>query len=57
MAGFGRTGKMPAFEHGDIVLDLVSMAKGLTSAYMPLGAVGMRDHIAKFFGINLIGVD
>ena len=49
MAGFGRTGKMFAFEHGDIVPDLVSMAKGLTSAYMPLGAVGMRDHIAKFF--------
>jgi taurine---2-oxoglutarate transaminase len=49
MSGFGRTGKMFAFEHGGIVPDLVAMAKGLTSAYMPLGAVGMRDHIAEYF--------
>ena len=49
MAGFGRTGKMFAFEHGNIVPDIVSMAKGLTSAYMPLGAVGIRDNIAAFF--------
>jgi taurine--2-oxoglutarate transaminase len=49
MSGFGRTGKMFAFEHGGIVPDLVAMAKGLTSAYMPLGAVGMRDHIAQYF--------
>jgi len=40
MCGFGRTGKMFAFEHSDVVPDLLSMAKGLTSAYAPLGAVG-----------------
>ncbi|MEZ4384782.1 MAG: aminotransferase class III-fold pyridoxal phosphate-dependent enzyme [Nannocystaceae bacterium] len=49
MAGFGRTGKMLAFEHGDIVPDLVAMAKGLTSSYVPLGAVGIRQPIADYF--------
>ena len=39
MAGWGRTGKLFAFEHGDIVPDMVCMAKGLTSSYVPLGAV------------------
>ncbi len=47
MAGFGRTGKMFAFEHGDIVPDIVTMAKGLTSSYMPLGAVGVRQHVVE----------
>ena len=49
MAGFGRTGKMFAFEHGGIVPDLVSMAKGLTSSYLPLGAVAVKDEIAEYF--------
>ena len=49
MAGFGRTGKMFAFEHAGIVPDLVSMAKGLTSASMPLGCVGIREPIAAHF--------
>jgi len=49
MSGFGRTGKMFAFEHGDIIPDIVTMAKGLTSGYMPLGAVGLRDPIAQHF--------
>jgi len=49
MAGWGRTGKLMAFEHGDIVPDLVTMAKGMTSSYIPLGAVGMRQPIADHF--------
>jgi taurine--2-oxoglutarate transaminase len=49
MAGFGRTGRMFAFEHGDIVPDILCMAKGLTSSYAPLGAVGVRDKIAEHF--------
>ncbi len=53
MAGFGRTGKMFAFEHGDIVPDVVTMAKGLTSSYAPLGAVGMSDRIAEHFRNNV----
>jgi len=53
MAGFGRTGKLFAFEHGDIVPDVVTMAKGLTSAYVPLGAMGLRDPIAEYFRENV----
>ncbi|MCB9689744.1 MAG: aminotransferase class III-fold pyridoxal phosphate-dependent enzyme [Alphaproteobacteria bacterium] len=53
MAGFGRTGKLFAFEHGDIVPDLVTMAKGLTSSYVPLGAVGLRKPIADHFRKNV----
>lgn len=49
MCGFGRTGKMFAFEHAGIVPDLVTMAKGLTSSYVPLGAVGMRQPVADHF--------
>ena len=49
MAGFGRTGKWFAIDHWNVVPDLIIMAKGLTSAYVPLGAVGMRHHIAEFF--------
>ena len=53
MAGFGRTGKLFAFEHGDIVPDIVCMAKGLTSSYVPLGAVAMKDEIAAHFDENV----
>src|SRR6266699_7274480 len=49
MAGFGRTGEWFAVDHWKVVPDLISMAKGLTSSYLPLGAVGMRHHIAKYF--------
>ncbi len=49
MAGFGRTGKWFAIEHWNVVPDLITMAKGLTAAYVPLGAVGMRQQIADHF--------
>ncbi|HET9265476.1 MAG TPA: aminotransferase class III-fold pyridoxal phosphate-dependent enzyme [Vicinamibacterales bacterium] len=49
MSGFGRTGEWFAVDHWKIVPDLMSMAKGLTSAYVPLGAVGMRRAIADHF--------
>jgi taurine--2-oxoglutarate transaminase len=49
MAGFGRTGKWFAVEHWDVVPDIMTMAKGLTSAYAPLGAVAMRPEIAAAF--------
>ena len=53
MAGFGRTGKLFAFEHGGIVPDIVTMAKGLTSSYAPLGAMGVSDAIAAHFRDNV----
>jgi taurine---2-oxoglutarate transaminase len=49
MSGFGRTGEWFAVDHWKVVPDLMTMAKGLTSSYVPLGAVGMRHHIAKHF--------
>jgi taurine--2-oxoglutarate transaminase len=53
MCGMGRTGKMFAFQHGDIVPDIVTLAKGLTSSYVPLGAMGVRDPIAEHFRKNV----
>src|SRR5271154_51768 len=48
MAGFGRTGKWFAVDHWKVVPDLISMAKGLTSSYLPLGAVGIRPALAEY---------
>ncbi len=52
MAGFGRTGKWFAIQHWDTVPDLLTMAKGLTSSYLPLGAVAMSRKIAEHFDTN-----
>jgi taurine---2-oxoglutarate transaminase len=49
MSGFGRTGKWFAIEHWDVTPDIMTMAKGLTSAYAPLGAVAMKPEIAAAF--------
>ncbi len=49
MTGFGRTGTWFGVDNWDVRPDLLSMAKGLTSAYAPLGAVGMSDEIAAHF--------
>ena len=53
MSGFGRTGEWFAINHWNVVPDLITMAKGLTSAYVPLGAVGMRRAIADHFTNNV----
>jgi taurine--2-oxoglutarate transaminase len=53
MAGFGRTGEWFSVDNWKVVPDLISMAKGLTSAYVQLGAVGMRRHIADHFEKNV----
>lgn len=52
MSGFGRTGKMFAIDHHDTTPDIMCMAKGLTSGYLPLGAVVVTDKIAKHFDDN-----
>ncbi len=53
MAGFGRTGEWFSVDHWKVEPDLISMAKGLTSAYVQLGAVGMRRRIADHFQKNV----
>lgn len=49
MSGFGRTGKWFAVDHWDVKPDIITMAKGLTSGYAPLGAVAMKPEIAAHF--------
>ncbi|MFC1958903.1 aspartate aminotransferase family protein [Chloroflexota bacterium] len=45
MTGFGRTGKMFAMEHWRVKPDIIAMAKGITSAYIPFGAVAFSNEI------------
>jgi taurine---2-oxoglutarate transaminase len=49
MAGFGRTGQWFAIDHWNVVPDMITMAKGLTSSYIQMGAVGVRRAIADHF--------
>jgi len=53
MSGFGRTGKWFAVDHWKVTPDILTMAKGLTSSYVPLGAVGLRRRIADHFDKNV----
>jgi len=49
MSGFGRTGKMFGVDHHGVTPDIMCMAKGLTSGYLPLGAMVVTDTIAHYF--------
>ena len=59
ITGFGRTGPLFACSHEDVVPDFMTTAKGLTSGYVPMGAVFMADHvyqvIAESAGASAIG--
>jgi taurine---2-oxoglutarate transaminase len=48
MAGFGRTGKWFAVENWDVVPDIITLAKGINSGYVPLGAMVIRESIAEW---------
>ncbi|GGL98219.1 aminotransferase class III-fold pyridoxal phosphate-dependent enzyme [Deinococcus aerophilus] len=54
MSGFGRTGKWLATQHYGIKPDIVTCAKGLTSGYMPLGAVIVSREIAAYFDTHML---
>jgi len=45
ICGFGRTGRWFGVEHFGIQPDIMTMAKGISSGYVPLGAVGCTDHV------------
>ena len=47
ITGFGRTGKLFAFEHWGIQPDIIQFAKGVTSGYFPFGGIGISDDIAE----------
>ena len=54
MTGWGRTGKMFAFEHFDVKPDIVTFAKGVTCGYVPLGGVAVSKEIAAYFDDNVL---
>ena len=47
--GFGRTGEMFAVEHWDVVPDIMTIAKGIISSYLPLAATVVKDEVADAF--------
>jgi taurine---2-oxoglutarate transaminase len=49
MSGFGRTGKWFAMDHWDVVPDIITMAKGMTCGYLPMGATVVRKEIGDRF--------
>ena len=49
MSGFGRTGRWFAMDHWDVVPDILTMAKGLTCGYLPMGVTTVRKHIGDRF--------
>jgi adenosylmethionine-8-amino-7-oxononanoate aminotransferase len=59
ICGFGRTGKMFGIEHFTIQPDMITMAKGISSGYVPLGAVGCSDRVLEpidnFFHLHTYG--
>ena len=59
ICGFGRTGKMFGVEHFGINPDMLTMAKGISSGYVPLGAVGCTDKVMEpienFFHLHTYG--
>lgn len=54
MAGWGRTGKMFAFEHFGVKPDIVTFAKGITCGYVQLGGVCVSKQIAAYFDDHLL---
>jgi taurine--2-oxoglutarate transaminase len=54
MTGWGRTGKMFAFENFDVKPDIVTFAKGVTCGYVQLGGVAVSKEIAAYFHDNLL---
>ena len=48
MAGFGRTGRWFAADHWDVVPDIMTVAKGLNSGYVPLGAMVVNERISDW---------
>ena len=53
MTGFGRTGAWFGVDHWQVVPDMITMAKGLTSAYMPLSAIAVNDRVFDHYRKNV----
>jgi taurine--2-oxoglutarate transaminase len=56
MSGFGRTGKWFGFENHGIIPDMIAMAKGLTSGYLPFGCLMVSDKIASKYDDTMLAL-
>lgn len=54
MSGFGRTGKWFGVDNHDVIPDMITTAKGITSGYIPLGALIVSDKIAERYNDNML---
>src|SRR5690606_20908763 len=54
MTGFGRTGDTFAAIRFDVTPDMITFAKGVASAYVPLGGVLVRERLASYFDDNAL---
>lgn len=54
MTGWGRTGKWFGVDNWNVIPDMMTMAKGVTQGYVPLGAVVVNEKIADFFDENML---
>lgn len=54
MAGFGRTGKMFAWQNYDIKPDIITFAKGVTCGYVQLGGCIVNERVATYFENNVL---
>ncbi len=54
MSGFGRTGKWFAIQHYGVEPDIITMAKGINSGYVPLGAVAVSEKIARIIDDKML---
>ncbi len=54
MSGWGRTGEWFAVDNWNVTPDIITTAKGITSGYVPLGAVIVSEKISKFFDSHML---
>jgi taurine---2-oxoglutarate transaminase len=54
MSGFGRTGKWFGVDHNDVIPDMIATAKGITSGYIPLGALIVSDKISDYYNDKIL---
>jgi taurine---2-oxoglutarate transaminase len=54
LTGFGRTGRPFGYQHWDVVPDMVTVAKGMTGGYAPMGAVLIHERVASHFDDRIL---
>lgn len=56
ICGFGRTGEWFAMDHAGVTPDIMTVAKGITSGYVPMGAAIVNRKVAEFFEDRLLPI-